>query len=135
LERVFDISLIHPPILILVTLGPAGVRVASARQVRRSDGRRVFSLLSHKQSFAEADSVAEEGSVKEASASRLIFGGEGWLGRQIDENFLAEPVGPRRPRRSCGVNGEFCTAILKATTSKKRLKIFRSVRVEGDGVF
>jgi len=52
--------------------------------------------------------------------------GEEWLGRRIDENFLADLRATDGSIDPCGENGEFHTFVLDGPTFKKRLEIVRS---------
>jgi diphthine-ammonia ligase len=61
--------------------------------------------------------------------------GEEWLGRQIDENFLADLRAQDGSIDPCGENGEFHTFVLDGPTFKKRLEIIRSEATKRGGLW
>lgn len=61
--------------------------------------------------------------------------GEEWLGRRIDENFLADLRAHDGSIDPCGENGEFHTFVLDGPMFKKRLKIVRSEATKRGGLW
>jgi len=61
--------------------------------------------------------------------------GEEWLGRRIDENFLADLRAHDGSIDPCGENGEFHTFVLDGPMFKKRLKITRSEATKREGLW
>jgi diphthine-ammonia ligase len=59
-------------------------------------------------------------------AVRADLLGEEWLGRRIDEKFVADLQAIDASIDPCGENGEFHTLVLDGPIFKKRLKITRS---------
>lgn len=60
--------------------------------------------------------------------------GEEWLGRRIDENFLADLRAHDGSIDPCGENGEFHTFVLDGPIFKKRLEIVRSEATKREGL-
>lgn len=61
--------------------------------------------------------------------------GEEWLGRKIDEHFIADLQAADGSIDPCGENGEFHTFVLDGPTFKKRLKIVRSEATMREGLW
>jgi diphthine-ammonia ligase len=61
--------------------------------------------------------------------------GEEWLGRRIDENFLADLRAHDGSIDPCGENGEFHTFVLDGPIFKKRLEIVRSEATKREGLW
>jgi uncharacterized protein (TIGR00290 family) len=61
--------------------------------------------------------------------------GEEWLGRRIDENFLADLRTIDGSIDPCGENGEFHTFVLDGPIFKKRLEIVRSKATKREGLW
>jgi uncharacterized protein (TIGR00290 family) len=79
--------------------------------------------------------VIEAGFVVILVAVRADLLGEEWLGRKIDERFVADLRGHDRSIDPCGENGEFHTLVLDCPIFKKKLKIARSEASKRGGLW
>ena len=61
------------------------------------------------------------------------FLGKEWLGRRIDDEFLADLKKANSTVDPCGENGEFHTFVADGPIFKKKIKITRSDPVFKDG--
>ncbi len=61
--------------------------------------------------------------------------GQEWLGRKIDERFIADLRATDGSIDPCGENGEFHTFVLDGPIFKKRLKIARSEATKREGLW